>query len=471
LFLLLPGFALAAGNTAYGSQACSNVTSGSFNNCFGDYSGWTNTTGSYNVFIGVDAGFHTSTDGNTFVGGSAGFRNTAGTQNTFVGDQSGPNANDSTGSYNTYLGASAGFYNTSGFENVFVGYLSGPNNTTGYKNTFIGKEAGRSNTDGHHNAYLGEVAGFSNTTGSFNAFLGPQAGYNNLTGSFNVFIGNAAGFNELGSDRLYIDNCRNGAPCSSPFIYGEFDNHLLNINGVTSVAANNVARSQLHFSLNNADSGGFLTSVLDNNFFMSSGARYDASAGGWIQRSPDQQSVIQGSGSLGYRVFTSSGHATGTTFTPAVRLLIDYNGLFALNANSTVAGHEIHTSSGAYLTTSGTWTNASSRDYKDAIAPLTADAAEKTLAALEPVTFHYKNDMEQQRVGFIAEDVPELVAMKDRKGLSPMDIVAVLTKVAQEQRRQLEAERSSRERMEELLRRQLQQLAEQVARLQVRAGN
>jgi hypothetical protein len=36
-------------------------------------------------------------------------------------------------------------------------------------------------------------------------------------------------------------------------------------------------------------------------------------------------------------------------------------------------------------------------------------------------------------VGFIAEDVPELVAMEDRKGLSAMEIVAVLTTVVQEQ--------------------------------------
>nr|MBC8182317.1 hypothetical protein [candidate division KSB1 bacterium] len=34
-----------------------------------------------------------------------------------------------------------------------------------------------------------------------------------------------------------------------------------------------------------------------------------------------------------------------------------------------------------------------------------------------------------------AEDVPELVSTSDRKGLSPMDIVAVLTKVAQEQQK------------------------------------
>ncbi len=41
-------------------------------------------------------------------------------------------------------------------------------------------------------------------------------------------------------------------------------------------------------------------------------------------------------------------------------------------------------------------------------------------------------------MGFIAEDVPELVATKDRKGLSPMDIVAVLTKVVQRQQKEIE---------------------------------
>ena len=38
-------------------------------------------------------------------------------------------------------------------------------------------------------------------------------------------------------------------------------------------------------------------------------------------------------------------------------------------------------------------------------------------------------------MGFIAEDAPELVASKDRKGMSSMNVVAVLTKVVQEQQR------------------------------------
>jgi hypothetical protein len=51
------------------------------------------------------------------------------------------------------------------------------------------------------------------------------------------------------------------------------------------------------------------------------------------------------------------------------------------------------------------------------------------------VKFGYKKDVTEKHVGFIAEEVPDLIATKDRKGLSPMDIVAVLTKVVQEQQK------------------------------------
>ena len=60
------------------------------------------------------------------------------------------------------------------------------------------------------------------------------------------------------------------------------------------------------------------------------------------------------------------------------------------------------------------------------------------LLQLEPVTFSYRNDSDEDYVGFIAEDVPTLVATGDRRGLSAMDIVAVLTRVVQQQQRQIE---------------------------------
>jgi hypothetical protein len=275
-------------------------------------------------------------------------------------------------------------------------------------------------------------------------------------------LGLQAGYKETGSNKLYIDNCFTGGNCTSPLIYGEFDNFRVRLNGMTEVHYNGLAKSQLNFSQSSTDTGGYLTSVLDNNFFMSSGARYDATAGGWIQRSSDQQSVIQGSGAAGYRVFISSGNAVGASFTPTVRLQIDYSGQFGIN-HAPVAGHEIHTATGAYEA-GGTWVNGSSRQLKERIAPLSPSAAERTLVALEPVTFVYKSDQEQQRVGFIAEDVPELVAMKDRKGLSPMDIVAVLTKVVQQQKQEVDHERAQRKRIEK----ELHRLGEHVRALEAR---
>ena len=84
------------------------------------------------------------------------------------------------------------------------------------------------------------------------------------------------------------------------------------------------------------------------------------------------------------------------------------------------------------------WTNSSSRESKDNIAVLSAGEALGALDELEPVRYTYKNDDGEFYVGFIAEDVPELVATNDRGGLSAMDIVAVLTRVVQAQQRKIE---------------------------------
>ncbi len=97
--------------------------------------------------------------------------------------------------------------------------------------------------------------------------------------------------------------------------------------------------------------------------------------------------------------------------------------------------HPLHMGSGAHVTAGGVWTNASSRDYKEDIQTLSAADAVATLAGLNPVTYKYKNTENEHHVGFIAEDVPALVAEEDRKSLSPMDVVAVLTKVVQEQQK------------------------------------
>ncbi len=88
------------------------------------------------------------------------------------------------------------------------------------------------------------------------------------------------------------------------------------------------------------------------------------------------------------------------------------------------------------INASGAVTQGSSRTIKDKITRISSKQAMRAFEQLEPVSFIYKDDSSREkRLGFIAEDVPEMVATQDRKHLNTMDLTAVLTKVVQEQQR------------------------------------
>ncbi|HLP58848.1 MAG TPA: tail fiber domain-containing protein [Candidatus Deferrimicrobium sp.] len=127
---------------------------------------------------------------------------------------------------------------------------------------------------------------------------------------------------------------------------------------------------------------------------------------------------------------TSTYAQFGAVSNHAVRILVNSAWKLSLNLDGSLG-----MSNGATCTAGGVWTNASSRALKENIENLSVDEAIATLTDLNPVKFNYKADNEEQYIGFIAEDAPELVATKDKKGMSPMDIVAVLTKVVQEQQK------------------------------------
>lgn len=116
--------------------------------------------------------------------------------------------------------------------------------------------------------------------------------------------------------------------------------------------------------------------------------------------------------------------------------LVSSNGFVGIDMdNDFVPNHPIEHGNGAHLTSGGVWTDASSRALKEQISEVDLAVATDALMALKPVTFVYKRQPDETYVGFVAEDVPELVATNDRKGLAPMDVTAVLTKVVQEQQR------------------------------------
>jgi Chaperone of endosialidase len=120
---------------------------------------------------------------------------------------------------------------------------------------------------------------------------------------------------------------------------------------------------------------------------------------------------------------------------------ITANGNVGIGMGNTPASHPFQVGTdntngnGAYLSAGGVWENGCSREFKENIKDLSAASAIETVNHLDPVTYAYKVDPSEKHVGFIAEDVPDLVATKDRKHLSALDIVAVLTKVVQEQQK------------------------------------
>ncbi len=118
------------------------------------------------------------------------------------------------------------------------------------------------------------------------------------------------------------------------------------------------------------------------------------------------------------------------------RITIDRDGNVGIAVSR--PDHPLEMASGAYVSAGGVWTNSSSRDKKENIAVLPADTATSALMALEPVVFNYRDETGEEYVGFIAEDVPELVATGDHEALSTMDIVAVLTRVVQEQQHKIQ---------------------------------
>jgi hypothetical protein len=277
---------------------------------------------------------------------------------------------------------------------IFVGVRAMPNGFP--KNTFYGYYAGRINT-AEYNTFLGYATGYNNGTGTSNTFLGYGAGLSNTTGNSNTFLGANAGYtNTEGSNNNFVG--------TSTGFY--------NISGIKNTFQGNLAGNKNTTGSRNSyfgNSAGYSNTIGNGNIFIGFKA-------GYYETGSDKLYIDN-----------------SDTATPLIY------GDFAANTvtiNGTLTGELVDTSS---------------REYKDNIQELQAADAMVTLQGLNPVTFNFKRSPQEQKVGFIAEDVPELVATNDRKGLSSMDIVAVLTKAVQEQQKNIqEQQKINAELREEL---------------------
>ena len=180
-----------ASNTATGSEALANNTTGADNTANGRSALSANTTGYANTAIGLRAlNFNTTGYNNTASGIDALKLNSTGSSNSAIGAAA--LARNTTGSDNTATGTSALLQNTTGANNTAIGLGALYSNTIGNSNTATGKDALSYNIGGEFNTASGHMAMFNNGSGSRNTALGTLALRNNTEGSNNTAIGNGA---------------------------------------------------------------------------------------------------------------------------------------------------------------------------------------------------------------------------------------------------------------------------------------
>jgi Chaperone of endosialidase len=216
-------------NTAEGTDALFNLTSGQHNTALGNRALYNDKDGFYNTAVGSYAlELNQSGLSNTATGFEALYSNT-GSQNTATGALS---LLHNTGSDNTATGYFALGNNTTGEANTAGGFSALISNRTGAENTANGFDAMFSNTTGTDNTADGAYALYKNN-GNQNLASGVSALYNNTTGHDNT----AAGFQALGNNATGINNVAIGSNAGGNLTTG--DNNIVigaNVPGVVGEA-------------------------------------------------------------------------------------------------------------------------------------------------------------------------------------------------------------------------------------------
>jgi len=359
---MLSCLALSPTAQAVCQQGCDTDNGNTF---LGDNALISDTSGSVNTAIGANALFFNTTGfGNTASGAAALFKNTSGKDNTAIGLKA--LFENTNGPFNTAVGSNALLSNTTGGFNTAIGAVALESNTTGLNNTAVGFDALRLNTTGTFNTAIGVETLLADTTGFENTAIGATALSENTTGSFNT----AAGVNALATNTNGNNNTASGTFALFSNMTGNSNtavgNNALYYN---TTGANNIALGK---------SAGVNITGNDNIDIGHAGVAGEANT--------------MRIGSNGIHTNTFIAGISGVTVADGVGVIIDARGHLG--------------------------TVVSSERFKDEVKPM--DNASEAILALQPVTFHYKHDLDPEGIpqfGLLAEQVekvnPNLVAYDD----------------------------------------------------------
>jgi len=356
-----PDGGYAGFNTAEGTNALKNLSTGVGNAAVGWFSLFSNTDGSFNTALG--AGTLLFNIGNQSTG--EGIKNSAiGTAALLF---------NATGTDNTAVGAAALLNNTAGSENTAIGDGALLNNTIGALNTAVGDSALLHNTNGAYNTAVGNQALFNNTSSQENTAVGYRALGNNQPGNFNTAVGGNALLNTTGGENTAI--------------------------GVDALTADTTGNG------NTAVGGG----ALPVNTTGTGNTAVGASALG---------SDTTGSGN------TTLGLGAGGNITTASNVICIGAAGANVNDSCYIGNIFSETSASGIPVLVNNFnklgTTTSSKRFKEDIKPM--GKSSEALLALQPVTFRYKKEIDPTgtpQLGLVAEDVekvnPNLV-VRDQEG-------------------------------------------------------
>lgn len=299
-----------------------------------------------------------------------------------------------------------------------------------------------------YNVYSVISAGNSNTaSGSYSTVSGGDTNtasmpYTAISGGSNNTANCAGGYCSISGG---VGNTVSG---NYSAILGGNSNTVSGDHAIVPGGQNNIARGAYSLAAGNN------MNISGNHSFIWG---YSASAIGAI---PAADAMIIYSGSMGIRdtspaaLLEINGNSSTddylnlTSTSAAVVgnvLTIKNNGRIGVNQNA--PSNLLEFGNGAYVSAAGNFIDGSSHEYKENIADLNVSDALEAFLRLTPVQYNYKIEPDHRYAGFIAEDVPDLVADKGREGLSAMEIAALLTKVIAHQQDILNEQKITRKRL------------------------
>jgi hypothetical protein len=319
---------------------------------------------------------------------------------------------------NTAFGSSALTTNSSGVQCVAIGYQSFLNNTSG-NGTAIGYQALKTNTTGVSNTAVGNSALLSNT-GSYNVGIGESALQNNSSGQYNVAVGNTA----LQANTTASNNTAVGYQAGYYITTGSYNTILGRYNGNQGGLDIRTASNYVVLS----EGTGSPVMVFNNSGNASIGSVSPTTG-------YEKLSVMQsGSSSL-----TGLAVGYGTSSATYRSAYVYSNGNFYFN-NGNNEG---------YLSSAGTWTNASDARLKKNITDIKYGL--NAVMQTQPRSYNMIST-EGDFVGFIAQElkniIPEVVSGGEvdeehpdgkQYGVDYGSLVAVAFKAIQELKAEFDA--------------------------------